>query len=402
MLPQSLVARIAAGACFALVVCWVYFSHPFHETYTPGTSSWTNSGGLLHEITNRTLGFQKIFVIGLPERTDRRDRIILQAFLSGVDIEFIDGVLGAEISDKAIPKAKGWKKPSDGAMGCWRAHMNIMDRIVAENITTALILEDDADWDVRIRQQLLSIAIGAQALIQPIAGTTDTYADPSYHYPREKIKGKIPDGITELDFFNLPKTEPATYSPYGDKWSILWLGHVKIQMPSANDNQPRGRVIIKDDPTVAPKKYLTSNVSPFRFKAEYPEFTRVIHHSQVTRGTAGYAVTHMGAMEILNQVGTLDMNHAVDISMGDFCDGEKGRGYHTCIATQPPIFLPYRAVGPKTDTTDIDGNWAKEGGWFEKPESLMNRISVQINAERLIRGEEPVDQYEADGSPPAL
>lgn len=77
-----------------------------------------------------SLQFQKIFVIGLPERTDRRDRIILQAFLSGVDIEFVDGVLGAEISDKAIPKVKGWKKPFDGALGCWRTHMNIMDRSV--------------------------------------------------------------------------------------------------------------------------------------------------------------------------------------------------------------------------------------------------------------------------------
>lgn len=68
--------------------------------------------------------FEKIFVVGLPSRTDRRDGMVLQAALSNMDIEFIDGVAGADVPDKAIPMNKGQKRLRDASIGSWRAHMN--------------------------------------------------------------------------------------------------------------------------------------------------------------------------------------------------------------------------------------------------------------------------------------
>jgi hypothetical protein len=68
--------------------------------------------------------FEKIFVVGLPSRTDRRDGMVLQAALSNMSIEFIDGVVGSEVPDKAIPKAKGRERLKDASIGSWRAHMN--------------------------------------------------------------------------------------------------------------------------------------------------------------------------------------------------------------------------------------------------------------------------------------
>jgi hypothetical protein len=42
-------------------------------------------------------------VIGLPDRSDKRDALSLMASLTGVQLEFIDGVKGEEVSDKALP-----------------------------------------------------------------------------------------------------------------------------------------------------------------------------------------------------------------------------------------------------------------------------------------------------------
>lgn len=70
------------------------------------------------------LQFEKIFVVGLPSRSDRRDGMVLQAALSDMEIEFIDGVLGKDVPDKAVPMAKGRERLPDASIGSWRAHMN--------------------------------------------------------------------------------------------------------------------------------------------------------------------------------------------------------------------------------------------------------------------------------------
>lgn len=63
-------------------------------------------------------------MVGLPTRTDRRDGIILQAALSDLHIEFVDGPYGKDVVDKAVPIAAGHDRLHDGPLGCWRAHMN--------------------------------------------------------------------------------------------------------------------------------------------------------------------------------------------------------------------------------------------------------------------------------------
>ncbi|RQM05823.1 hypothetical protein DH86_00002136, partial [Scytalidium sp. 3C] len=52
---------------------------------------------------NETLGFEKIIVVGLQERSDRRDAIVLQSSLTGFHVEFMDGIKGADVSSKALP-----------------------------------------------------------------------------------------------------------------------------------------------------------------------------------------------------------------------------------------------------------------------------------------------------------
>lgn len=98
---------------------------PYGANYA-GHSSPTD----INRVVNRTLGFGKIFVVGLPERTDKRDALALMASLTGFEVEWIDGVRGESIPDKAVPFGVDRKKLMETNLGSWRGHMNAARRWV--------------------------------------------------------------------------------------------------------------------------------------------------------------------------------------------------------------------------------------------------------------------------------
>ncbi|KAM3414604.1 hypothetical protein BST61_g9763 [Cercospora zeina] len=161
---------------------------------------------------NRTLGFEKIIVLNLPQRHDKRDEMSLSASVSRIDFEWMDGVDGASMSAKSKPSMMNDELSGDNnTLGCWRAHMNALQHVVKENIETALIMEDDADWDVNLKQQLVDFARGSKYL----QGNSDS----------------------------------ETSSPYGDDWDMLWLGHCGVYHgPRSSQRFWTSR----DDPTVVP------------------------------------------------------------------------------------------------------------------------------------------------------
>ena len=47
--------------------------------------------------------FEKVYVINLPTRGDKRDAITLAASLTGFEFDIIEGLDGKDIPDKALP-----------------------------------------------------------------------------------------------------------------------------------------------------------------------------------------------------------------------------------------------------------------------------------------------------------
>ena len=80
--------------------------------------------------------------------------------------------------------------------------------IVERNVSSALIMEDDQDWDLRIKDQMRDFAIAAHSLLQP-------------QYQFAGLMHSVPASVTKYDFSDLPGTLPPTQSPYGDDWDIL-------------------------------------------------------------------------------------------------------------------------------------------------------------------------------------
>ena len=92
----------------------------------------------------------KAFVINLKKSKDRRDYIKNHFGKYDIDFEFFDAVDGRilpqdyidGVYDQEIAK-KTWKDMNRGEIGCSLSHMGIYEKMINENITEAIIFEDD-------------------------------------------------------------------------------------------------------------------------------------------------------------------------------------------------------------------------------------------------------------------
>lgn len=105
------------------------------------------------ELANRTLDFAKIYVLNLEAREDRRDEMTLLAAASGIELTFVPGVNSKTLEPQSLPDSYAAGVIMEPAhLACYRGHANIWRKIVEEGIETALILEDDVDWDLNLRE----------------------------------------------------------------------------------------------------------------------------------------------------------------------------------------------------------------------------------------------------------
>ncbi|OJJ68473.1 hypothetical protein ASPBRDRAFT_184132 [Aspergillus brasiliensis CBS 101740] len=306
----------------------------------------------LEHIQNETLGFEHIYAIGLKERTDKRDFLNLAASIAGFRVEWMDGVHPEDMSEKALLN-DNLLAPSE--IGCWRAHMNALSNMVQNSYSTALVLEDDADWDVNIRQQLREFARGVRALTKN-ANTTKN-------------------------------------APYGTNWDILWVGGCAS---SASPNETQFYAI-PNDPTAPSVDHRGTWGGPLdSWKEIYPETsTRFIYRADMGCCTYGYAVTRRGAERILAALAVDRLVAAVDNSMADMCGGKDGRSQIECYAPFPNIIGTYKAAGLASKDSDIregSDDWHEAQAW-----NLM--YSTRLNIHRLVAGRDTVYAQYDEGFP---
>ncbi|OAQ59068.2 glycosyltransferase family 25 protein [Pochonia chlamydosporia 170] len=261
----------------------------------------------------------------------------------------------------------------------------ILCRVVRRNLSSALIMEDDVDWDVRIRDQLHDFALSSRALIQPLQRQ---YANLRHTHSVERS----PEKLLEMNFFDLPPTLVPSTSPYGDGWDLLWLGHCGMNFPSEHSGIiPKGRVVKKNDVSVPPKKDLWSFNQPFSLLDEYPPQTRVVHHSEMGVCALAYAVSQQGARKILREIALKPATDAIDILLRFYCEGTHGRTKQECITVNPTLFSHHRTAGPMRHASNIGDHG---DGYRQKALTDMIRLSVRLNAEVILNGSTAyIDQF---------
>ena len=279
-------------------------------------------------------------------------------------------------------------------------------RIVRENINSALILEDDADWDVRLKQQMHDFALSARALTQPLSSDASSYADPTY--PLVPSRDEKPAAIM-LD--DLPSTTIPRTNPYGDDWDILWLGHCGMKRPAAGDEAAwpapsrdisRGHVVHFDDPTVPQPHHLhdfkgTIGTNDRSGNADFRNHTRTVHHPQDGFCSVAYAVSQRGAQKMLWYMGVRAFDAWFDTMLPNFCGGKDlgDLAQPTCIGVQPQFFDQHNPRGESWKESDI---FSPSQGFREAPETYNIRWSTRINLPKLLSGNtDYVDQWPDSG-----
>ncbi|KAI0101288.1 glycosyltransferase family 25 protein [Daldinia grandis] len=345
----------------------------------------------------------------------------LAGAVSNLTFTWIDGISGGQVSDRSVSVHRGVHS-SSGAKGSWRSHMNALQSIVREDLTSALILEDDIDWDVRLKSQLRTFALASKTWLKE--SKSDKHRAELLDFVPPSMPGRKGDTAIynhELTTIRL-SLEVGTDSEihqtiYGDDWDVLWLGHCGADFPDSHSLISPLRIKIPGDETVPAPKHLKPH--PFALNDKlgelYPPHTRVVHASSGNVCTLAYAVSRQGARKLLSQFdGHYDAQW--DLMLQKWCEGkyavenksrlsprieddsgvthERGGSAPICLTVQPPLFSHHYAKGGASNIQGQGGGYAKGTG------TPYIRLSVRQNIDRLAAGareDEMVDQLPDDG-----
>ncbi|KAL8660066.1 MAG: hypothetical protein Q9202_006832 [Teloschistes flavicans] len=351
--PRILFLALLIFAALALFSTRPY-KHIPSINHTPSTDSVTSDhptvalprgrapAGSSSDAKNNTLGFERVFVINLPERYDKLDAFSLAASLTGFKHDVIEGIKGATVVNKTLPSLENLPKTErarNNIVGCWRAHLNFAQRVVRDRISTALVLEDDSDWDVSFKEQLADFATGARYV----------------------------QGLT---------SKPR--SPYGDDWDLLWLGHCSAQQKLEGDDQRR--FVVENDPTVPPMNHRVNfNEVPKLADMGYDNSTRIVFQARDGVCLYAYALSYRGAQKVLRWQNNVKKFNPIDIGIGNQC---KNDANFKCIAAFPQLVDSHKPAGRQSRDSDIgqfDPKQIREKGF------TYNIVrSTRLNIENLM------------------
>lgn len=248
-------------------------------------------------------------------------------------------------------------------VGCWRAHMNTLQKMVRENVASALIFEDDADWDVSFKQQMVQFARGSRFI------TNTTHPEKSA-------------------------------SPYGDNWDILWIGHCGTWY---HEEDNRRMFVIPQDPTAEPLQ-LRQNVdqpdlSHWETGPHADPRTRIVFNSKGGVCTAGYAISQQGARKALFHMSMIPYNDPVDWGYVNLCNDKKMN--MTCVSVFPQLVGVSRPTANTSKYSDI-GYGSDEDRVVEEAKSLHIVYSTRLNMEKLLMGDTVFDSQFPDITGPQM
>jgi hypothetical protein len=222
-----------------------------------------------------------------------------------------------------------------------------------------LIFEDDADWDVALRPQLVQFARGTRYL-QNIPDTTKVRA------------------------------------PYGDDWDMFWLGHCGV-WPEPLD---RRRFVIPHDVSVVPPAErrgmigASPNLSRWESGPESDNRTRIMYAAEGGVCLAAYGISLRGATKALYHMSMLPYNAPVDWGYNDMCKAHSSN--FTCIGIYPPLMGVHRAAGNTTRNSDIGYFPDSEGVVEETGHTERVVFSTRLNVDRMLAGDDTFQsQYPA-------
>lgn len=272
-----------------------------------------------------------------------------------------------------------------------------MNSMVEENIPSALILEDDADWDVRLKEQLVAISHGTRILLDRA-------------HQEDAFTASLTKKQRQVD---------AIHSPYGEGWDILWLGHCgetfPERIPGHNEihdlSSARYTYYAMENDETLPAEPAAVTESWIGGDLARHRGTRWVHFSGGPTCSQAYALSQSGARKVLlalsvggslieqldNAMSKLCRDHTPWDGEGDARDppGYSGAGAR-CLSVNPAVIAQHKPRGRRAAESDIEtvegGEGVREVG--ESPNLVW---SARLNVQNLMMGRAMEEQKYQDG-----
>jgi GR25 family glycosyltransferase involved in LPS biosynthesis len=221
---------------------------------------------------------------------------------------------------RGIHDASRNAKIGPGETRAWLGHLNAIQDMIAREDSTALFMEDDVDWDILLKQQLVRVA----PLIRQVSGSSS--------FNRSQL------------------------SPYGDAWDMLWLGHCYDRIPYIipasyiDDTLPDSSVYFENDGTYT----------------NFPQYLRMVYMSEAPACMYAYALTARSARRVYN-LAKGGMDRDISFHFKKWCQA----GILRCVTVNPELFHHHKQAGERSSEVAVLQGWQNE--------SLLVRHSFTSN-----------------------
>lgn len=205
--------------------------------------------------------------------------------------------------------------PASGSATAWLAHLDILRFIVIMQYESVLIVEDDIDWDIAIKDQMRNYANAVRNF------TMAASSDPS---------------------------------PYGSSWDMLWIGHC---------GEAGGvglRQHLYTDPSRVTNQQYHSFSDVFEtWKDTVSDGARSLSNSKNTVCSFAYGVHRRSAQKVLDWT-SQGQNEAFDISLMTGCKSKN----LDCVVVVPELmhhYEPPQLAGYVSAVSEGDGKGRSAG-----------------------------------------
>lgn len=232
--------------------------------------------------------------------------------------------------------------PGPGSALAWMAHLNVLRYVVQSDFESALILEDDVDWDVNLREQM-------------------------------RNAGKAMRNLHAVDNHN--QTYENEQAPYTTDWDVFWIGHCGEDVtPAVEAGNGSGEYEAWDDASVIPKHKYQGWAHNSVMLLKNGQRAVVRSHGPIC--TFAYAVTKAGARRVLELTGS-GQSQAFDTMMSSLCRDNKLK----CFSLVPEVMHEYTPHPTKDGALSSEINAQNGQGEMTKAddESLETMMGSTLN-----------------------
>ena len=224
-----------------------------------------------------------------------------------------------------------------------------LERMAHEKIASAIIMESDADWDMRIKDIMTRVSDGARSIVDWPFNRT------------QELTGRLPDYS----------------SPYGDNWDIIWIGHCG-STTCGSGMCGDGRIYRVND-TAAPDLEHEYSFGSGPMEEQKRPGTRMTYELRGGVCSTAYAISYSGAVKLIE--GIKENGDNIDLALARLCDQRRDL---SCVGVWPQVIT---AAASKSNIAHPEGEVAPNSAEDDQihPGPAL-QYSARVNAEKGIQG----------------